>query len=173
MSQFLADLHWALGHARRRPVFAFAVIVTLSVCLAAATTAFGAATAVLWRTLPFDDADELVFLWEEIERDGQRQPSRVTGARYAAWRDTASGLASISLFGAAGFSVDGPDARTTVRGVRVSANYFGTLGNRPLLGRTFVPEEEAPGRHRVVVLSHAFGRSSSVAAWTQSATRSA
>ncbi|HUE89290.1 MAG TPA: ADOP family duplicated permease [Vicinamibacterales bacterium] len=156
MSQFRDDLRWAVRHARRRPVFAGAVIVTLSVCLAAATTAFGAATAVLWRTLPFDAADTLVFVWEETDRDGQREASRVTGARYAAWRDTANGLASISLFGAAGFSVDGPDSRTTVRGVRVSPNYFSTLGIRPLVGRTFVPEEETPGRHRVVVLSHGF-----------------
>ena len=156
MSQFRDDLRWAARHARRRPIFAVAVIVTLAVCLAAATTAFGTASAVLWRTLPFHAADELVFVWEETERDGLPQASRVTGARYAAWRDTASGLSSISLFGAAEFSVDGPDTRTTVRGVRVSANYFDTLGIRPLLGRTFVPEEETPGRHRVVVLSHAF-----------------
>jgi putative ABC transport system permease protein len=158
MSQFRDDLRWAVRHARRRPVFAFAVIVSLSVCLAAATTAVGAATAVLWRTLPFDAADELVFVWEETERDGQHQASRITGARYAAWRDTASGLASISLFGAAAFSVDSRDSRSTVRGVRVSANYFSTLGIRPLHGRTFVPEEETPGRHRVVVLSHGFWR---------------
>jgi putative ABC transport system permease protein len=155
MSQFRDDLRWAVRHARRRPIFAFAVILTLSVCLAAATTAFGAATAVLWRTLPFTAADELVFVWEETDRDGQRQPSRVTGARYAAWRDTESGLASISLFGAAGFSID-VDSRTTVRGVRVSANYFSTLGIRPLLGRTFAADEETPGRHRVVILSHGF-----------------
>jgi putative ABC transport system permease protein len=156
MSLTRDDMRWALRHARRRPVFAIAVIVTLAVSLAAVTTAFGAATAVLWRTLPFDAADELVFVWEETERDGQRQASRVTGARYAAWRDTANGFTSMSLFGAAGFSIDGPDSRTTVRGVRVSANYFTTLGIRPILGRTFAPEEETPGRHRVVVLSHAF-----------------
>ncbi len=61
--------------------------MTLAASIAVATTAFGLARAVLWRALPFDDASRLVFVWEESERDGLPQPSRVTGARYAAWRD--------------------------------------------------------------------------------------
>jgi putative ABC transport system permease protein len=40
--------------------------------------------------------------------------------------------------------------------VRASANLFRTLGVTPALGRGFLPEEETPGRDRVVVLSHAF-----------------
>jgi len=41
-----------------------------------------------------------------------------------------------------------------VPGLRVTASFFTVLGVRPLLGRTFLPEEEEPGRARVVVLSH-------------------
>ena len=152
----LADeLRWALRYARRRPAFAATVVVTLAAAIAAATTAAGLAHAVLWRALPFDDAAKLVFVWEEVERDGQRHPTRVTGARHAAWRDTQSGLTSLSLFGAAGFTLDSADGATSIRGVRVSANYFETLGMRPALGRTFVPADEVPGNNRVVILSHA------------------
>ncbi len=156
MSDILAqDLRWTLRYLRRRPLFGLSVTVTLAVTLAVATTAFGLATAVLWRPLPFDDASRLVFVWEEVDRDGDPQASRVTGARHAAWRDAASGLASIALFGSAGFTIESEGAATAVRGVRVSVNYFETLGIRPLHGRTFVPGEDVPGNH-VVVLSHAF-----------------
>ena len=151
----LDELRWALRHARRHPVFAGAVIATLTAAIAAATAAAGLANAVLWRALPFDDASRLVFVWEEVERDGQRHPSRVTGARHAAWRDTPNGLASLSLFGAAGFTFESEAGATSIRGVRVSANYFETLGIRAALGRTFVAGDEAPGDHRVVILSHA------------------
>jgi predicted permease len=148
------DLRWALRYARRHPVFALTVTSTLAISIAAATTAFGLASAVLWRPLPFHDASKLVFVWEETERDKQRYPTRVTGARHAAWRHASNGLASISLFGAAGFTVESQGGAVSIRGVRVSANYFDTLGIRPMLGRTFAREDEEPGNHRVVILSH-------------------
>jgi len=150
------DLHWALRYTWRRPIFALAVSLTLAMSIAAATTAFAIATAVLWRTLPFEDASRLVFVWEDVVRDGQHHPARVTGSRHAAWRDTSSGLTSLSLFGAAGFTIEGEGTATSVRGVRVSANYFDTLGIRPAIGRTFLPSDEVPGNHQVVILSHAF-----------------
>ena len=155
MSLFRDDLRWAVRHATRRPVFAVTVIGTLAIAIATATTAFGAASAVLWRALPFDDAEQLAFVWEEIEREGRPEPARVTSARYAAWRDAGSG-ASLAAFGAAGFTVDLAGQRTTVRGVRVTTNYFDVLGIRPVLGRPFLDEEQQPGQHRVVVLSHPF-----------------
>ena len=116
-----------MRYARRRPVFALAVVTTLAVSIAAATTAYGLATAVLWRPLPFDDASRLVFVWEEVERDGDRHPSRVTGYRYATWRDTSATFASMALFGLAGFTLDSERGASSVHGVRVSAGYFDTL----------------------------------------------
>src|SRR6185503_4115497 len=88
------DLRWALRYVRRRPVSTVSITLTLAIAIAAATTGFGLASAVLWRPLPFRDASRLVFVWE-FDADGQRAPMRVTGARYAAWRDTASGLSSL------------------------------------------------------------------------------
>ena len=145
MPALLDDLRWAFRYARRHPVFAAAITSTLALSIAAATTAFGLAAAVLWRPLPFDDAAKLVFVWEEVERDGQRSATRVTAARYAAWRSAANGLSSISLFGAAGFRIETASGAMSVRGVRVSANYFDTLGIRPMLGRTFARMDEQPG----------------------------
>jgi predicted permease len=148
------DLRFAARYVGRRPLFAVAVTVTLAVSIAAATTAFGLATAVLWRPLPFDDASRLVFVWEAPERDGRRAPARVTGARYAEWRGSKS-FASMALFGATGFTLDDTAGASSIRGVRVSAGYFDTLGIRAMLGRSFVPSDEVPGSEPVVILSHA------------------
>ena len=42
-------------------------------------------------------------------------------------------------------------------GQLVSGNFFDALGVRPMLGRTFLPEEDTtPNAHPVVVLSHNF-----------------
>jgi predicted permease len=150
------DVRWAVRYAARRPLFALSVTLTLAVAIAALTTAFGLARAVLWRTLPFHDAEQLMFVWEAVERDGEMHANRVTGGRHAAWRDAAGGLAAISLFGSAGFTLESAGGATAVRAVRVSANYFDTLGIAAAMGRTFAPEDERPGQHRVVILSHGF-----------------
>lgn len=155
---WMDEVRWALRYGRRRPALTAAVVLTIACSVGAATTAFGLAAAILWRPLPFDEAGRLVFVWEAVERDGQSHASRVTGARHAAWRDAARGVASLALFGAAGFTIDTPAGASSVRGVRVSANYFDTLGIRPALGRTFAPADEMPGNHRQIVLSTAFWR---------------
>jgi putative ABC transport system permease protein len=153
------DIRAALRHVRRRPIFALAVAATLAIVIGAATTAIGLASAVLWRPLLFADATRLVFVWEEVRTDADLHPARVTGARYAAWREASSdAFSSLALFGAAGFTVDTPAGAISVRGVRTSAGYFDTLGISAALGRTFKPDDELPGRERVVVLSHAFWR---------------
>jgi putative ABC transport system permease protein len=150
------DFRLVIRHARRRPLFAFAVVMTLAVFIAAATTAFGVATSVLWRPLPFADESQLVFVWEATaSSDGQPRPSRVTGFRYAAWRDSSTSLSAMALFGASTLTIDDPSGAHSIRGVRVSAGYFDTLGVRAALGRTFVATDEQPGQTNVVILSHA------------------
>jgi putative ABC transport system permease protein len=162
------DIWWAARLARRRPIVAFAITSTLAVAIAAATTAYGLATAVLWRPLPFRDASQLVFVWEDTSADASPRASRLTPARFADWRDRSTAFASLAQFGAAGFTTDGPDGVSAIRGVRVSASYFDTLGIRPLLGRTFIEADQRPGQHQVIVLSHALwqqrfgGRSAAV-----------
>lgn len=151
------DLRFALRHVRRRPLFAATVIGTLALAMAAATTTFGLATAVLSRPLPFAAAGDLVFVWEAGNRTAASRLSRVTATRFFEWHDSAA-FTSMALFGAAGFTLDQPTGATAIRGVRVSANYFQTLGIQPLLGRAFGADDETPGRERVVILSHAFWR---------------
>ena len=150
------DIRMVIRHARRRPLFAFAVVTTLAVSIAAATTAFGVATSVLWRPLPFADESRLVFVWEATpSSDGQARPSRVTGYRYAAWRDSSTALSSLALFGAATLTIDDPSGAHSIRAVRVSAGYFDTLGIHAVLGRTFIAADEQPGQNSVVIVSHA------------------
>ncbi len=160
--QFLAnlrhDLTSAVRHAARRPGLVAAMAGTLAVTIAVATIAFGVAAAVLWRPLPFADESRLVFVWEEAERDGQRTSSRVTGFRYAGWRGDSTVFASTALFGSAGFTLESPQGAESVRGVRVSARYFETLGIQALHGRAFGSHDEQPGNGQVIVLSEGFWR---------------
>ena len=151
------DLRAAVRYLTRRPGSALVLTAVLALFIGAATAAFGLARAVLWRPLPFADAERLMFVWESVERDGTPQHSRVTGARYAMWRDTAAtAFSRMSPFGAAEFTLETPSGAISVRGVRVGTNYFETLGIQPQLGRAFVPSDDMSDREPVAILSHAF-----------------
>jgi putative ABC transport system permease protein len=158
MGGSMSDVRWALRFIRRRPAFAATVILTLAGAIAAVATGYAVATAVLWRPLPFTEPDRLVFVWENAGQDGAVEPSRVTGFRFDAWQRGATSLPSMALFGSTGFLVDRAEGAVIVNGVRVSTNYFDTLGISPLLGRAFVPSDGEPGSGRVVILSHALWR---------------
>src|SRR6185369_13502827 len=98
-----------------------------------------------WRQLPFTRPDQLVFVWENTGANGGMAAARVTGYRFTEWQRESRTLASAALFGAVGFAADRSGATEIVNGVRVSTNYFDTLGIAPLVGRGFVPADGEPG----------------------------
>src|SRR4030095_7090732 len=70
------------------------------------------------------------------------------------WRDQNRVFEHISGWRTWFYRLSGIDEPEQVWGVRTSANFFNVLGVEPLIGRTFLPEEEQPGRDRVVLISH-------------------
>lgn len=95
MGGFASDLRWTLRLLRRRPAFAATIVLTLAIAIGAVAIAYGVATSVLWRPLPFADANRLVFVWENSGEGGTIEPSRVTGSRFEDWYRGATSLASI------------------------------------------------------------------------------
>jgi putative ABC transport system permease protein len=146
------DAKGSLRRGLHRPAATVTIVVTLALVVTAVTTTFGLAHAVLWKPLPLLEAERLVFVWE-VDRD-DHEPFRVTGGRFAAWQRETTAFASLALFGAAGHAMDGSEGSVPVRGIRVSASFFDTLGMRPILGRGFRAGDEVPGQHRVLVVSH-------------------
>ena len=63
-------------------------------------------------------------------------------------------FSGMSAMEAADFNLTGAGEPERLYGARVSANLFSLLGAQPERGRGFLPEEDQPGRDRVVVISH-------------------
>jgi predicted permease len=156
------DVTFAVRQFRRSPGFALTVVLTLALGIGATTAIFSLVDGILWRSLPFPDADRLVAI------DTLEFPPGVTAANPAAanglgssypnlfdWQrqnHTFDSLASCDLVPRLFSKMNGEGARV-MTGARISANLFSTLGVFPALGRTFVPEDQQGG-HRVVILSH-------------------
>ena len=149
---FVHDLCFAFRQWRKNPGFVIAAVLTLGLGVGANTAIFSVVNAVLLSPLPYADHDRLVLVKEVLPKIGPR-PITVSGPDIV----TIQKLNHV-FEGAAGFrlwtyEVSGESEPERVVADRVSSNLFAVLGVRPILGRTFMPEEEPPG-HPVVILSH-------------------
>lgn len=149
MNSLFQDLRHALRRLGRAPGFAAVAIGTLALGIGATTAVFSVVNGVLFQPLPYQDAERLVVVWPEM----------VTNVQTTEWfAENTRSLSRISGLSVGDFALTGEGEAERVFGARVSPGHFEVLGARPLLGRTFRPEESEPGRSNVVVLSHTLWR---------------
>ena len=145
------DLRHGVRQLAGAPWFSAAVVATHAAGLGIALVVFAILNAMVLRPAPFAQPDELFVL---TTRDARGRDRGVSYPDYADWR----GLSSYS--GVAGFAAGtmnlGAEGRPTerVRGAHVAAHTFDLLGERPILGRGFVHDDDRPGAPAVVVLAH-------------------
>jgi putative ABC transport system permease protein len=153
----LQDLRYALRMLAKQPAFTFIVIITFALGIGANTAIFSVLNAVLLRPLPFHEPQNLVALGEYDTRekaDPGTEINSISYLDYVDWRDRNEVFERVAVYTNQSVSTftDGNQA-THVQGEAVSADLFPLLGVQPALGRTFLPNEDEPGNH-VVILSH-------------------
>ena len=155
MDTVLSDLRYAFRMLGRNPGFTAVAVLTLALGIGANTTMFGVVNATLLKPLPFPDSEKLVMVWQGQVKD-PKNLNIVSLPNYRDWLDQNRVFEDIALFDSAGkgYNLSGGSEPEQVSGVRVTASFFPVLGVAPLMGRTFLPEEEIAGRDREVVLSH-------------------
>ncbi|HET9425830.1 MAG TPA: ABC transporter permease [Gemmatimonadaceae bacterium] len=161
---FLNDLRHAGRLLRRSPAFTLVSVLTLGLGIGATTAIFSVIHPVIIEPLPYAQPDRLAMVWER-GADGSRD-----NVGFQTFRDLVTQSRTIETAAAVGswFAlIDASDGPERIDGDRVSWTYFRTLGVRPALGRDFTMEEDFPGRHLVVILSHglwtrAFGGDSAI-----------
>jgi putative ABC transport system permease protein len=163
---FSRDLRVALRRLVRSPGFSLAAVLTLALGIGANTTIFTLVNASLLRPLPFPDPERLVVLWERQRTQGKEQ-ERVAAQNFLDWREHSRAFRHLAAWTEWGLALTGTNEPEELPAVRASSGLLQVLGVTPELGRGFLPEEEVPGRDRVVLLSHSlwsrrFARDSSV-----------
>jgi len=153
----LQDLRHALRMLAKQPAFTAIVIITFAFGIGANTAVFSVLNAVLLRPLPFHEPQNLVALGEYDTRettDPGTEISSISYLDYVDWRTQNHVFEGIAVYTNQSVSTltDGKQA-THIQGEAVSADLFPLLGVQPMLGRTFLPNEDGPG-NRVVILSH-------------------
>ena len=152
MGDFLQDVRYAIRSAVKQPGFTAVVLLTLALGIGANTAIFSVLHTVVFKKLPYPDAEQVVMLWQQ-GRDGKT--SNVGYPTFFDWR-----ARSKSFEGMAAMSYWNPTVSTStgepeeIDGSFVSEDFFKVLGVAPLLGRTFNAEEDRPNQNNVVIISH-------------------
>src|SRR5438105_3650360 len=153
----MQNLRYALRVLAKQPLFTAIVILTFALGIGANTAVFSVVNAVLLRPLPFHEPQNLVAVGEYDIRekaDPGTEIDSISYLDYVDWRDQNIVFEHVAVYTNQSVSTltDGNEA-LHVQGESVSADLFPLLGVQPALGRVFLPKEDEPGNH-VVILSH-------------------
>ncbi|MEE8520942.1 MAG: ABC transporter permease, partial [Gemmatimonadota bacterium] len=153
MDTLSQEFRYALRKLVRNPGFTAVAVIALALGIGANTSIFSVVNAVLIRSLPFDDADRLVVLWENNQEQG-RERDPVSPQNYLDWRDQSDAFEALAAWAYWSFTLAGADQPERVFTIRTSPSLFALLGAEAALGRTFTAEENELGGPNAVVLSH-------------------
>jgi putative ABC transport system permease protein len=134
----------------RQPVLALAAIVSLGLGIGANTAIFSVLNAVVLRPLPYPDGERLVVAWETSADNPTRW---VAPANYLDWSREARAFASMAAFDGSAANLTGRGEPERLRAAGASGTFFTTLGVHATVGRTLLPEDDAPGAPAVAVLT--------------------
>ena len=151
------NLRQALRRLRRTPGFTAATLATLACCLGANLALFALVDAILLRPLPFPESHRLVRIFNSYPRAGVMDDG-CSLPNYYERRGRIAALASISAYWTDTAVVGGAGSTVREMSLRVSPEFFATLGQPLAMGRAFTEEETTFETDRVVVLSDSFWR---------------
>src|SRR5580700_3809471 len=149
------DLTYAVRMMRQNPGFTVMATIILALGIGANTAIFSVVHAVLLRPLPYPDGQQLVFIRQQAQKQGLDDIGFSVHEieDYRAQNRTLSGLVE---YHAMSFILFGHGDPERVRTGVVSANYFDLFGIQPLLGRTFLPDDDKLGAPPVLLLSYEY-----------------
>ena len=152
MATFFQDLRYGARMLLKQPGFTLIAIVTLALGIGANTAIFSVVNGVLFRPLPYADADRLY--WVTIDRQDLGNRFTLSNADYLILKQHNQSFEKLALMQGDRMNLTGGREPEHIPAHKVTADYFAVLGAQPELGRTFLPDEDQPGKPLVAVVSH-------------------
>ena len=161
----MSELFWDLRRIFRgfvaSPAMNFVAIATIAVAIGTTVTTYSIVEGVLLRSLPFPEAERL-FLLNPVR--AERRASTIGGTTASRFVFDSIQTWNEGVFDVvAGFQYQEPVLTNLGDPERipvwqVTSTLFDVLGVRPFMGRTLIPQDDAPGSADVAMISHSFWR---------------
>ncbi|HET6891924.1 MAG TPA: ABC transporter permease, partial [Pyrinomonadaceae bacterium] len=153
MEKFLQDLRFALRVYAKHKSFTMIAVLALSIGIGSNIAVFTMMNALLFRSLPYPDAERLVQVGRRLN---QGPVYTMSYARFRFLEQNNRAFESVAAYDVVGSSLSITLGETPelLQSSRVSADFFRVLGVNPILGRGFTPDDDKPGRAPVAVISY-------------------
>lgn len=146
----LQDVRYSVRQLRKNPGFAFIAVLILALGIGASTAIFSAVNPILFKSLPYPRARDLMMVWEVRKNESPRYVAFGSFHGLAERSHSFEAMAVMKPWQPTMISEDQPER---FEGQRVSAGYFRALAVAPLLGRDFEAAEDRFHGPNVVILS--------------------
>src|SRR6266508_1427561 len=147
------DLRFGARMLLKQPSFTLIAVLTLMLGIGANTAIFSVVYHVVLKPLPYNEPEQLVWVWGE---QAARKQAPHTPADFLDYQRRNQSFAQMAAYRNMSFALGSTGQPERVDGRIVSANYFVLLGVAPRLGRSFAPEDGQAGAARLVLLSHRY-----------------
>jgi putative ABC transport system permease protein len=158
MSSMSQDFKYGFRVLAKNPGFTAVAVLVLALGIGANSAIFSVVNAVLLQPLPFPQSSRLVRVWHTPPQKsfpGMTMFS-VSAANYLDWEKQNDVFEQMAIYEFRGFNLTGTTNPEMLAASAVSQNFFSVLRTAPMLGRTFTPEEDQPGRGNVILLSYRY-----------------
>jgi putative ABC transport system permease protein len=155
MKNLLRDARYAVRLLLSKPGVTAVAIITLALGIGANTAIFTVTHALLLKPLPYPHADRLVLLNENNLSRGWTSFT-LSPANFLDWKGQARSFEAIAAWGGRAFNYTGGTAPERLRGLSGTEGFLDMAGTGAELGRGFRPDEFAPGKDQVVIISYGF-----------------
>ena len=157
LEQLLGDVRFGLRMLRKGPGFTAVAVLTLALGIGANTYIFSVVDALLFRSMEFPDPARLVALWERVPSAGVSR-NEIAPANFLDWEQQNHVFDHLAVYSWWNVNLGGVEQPEHLHGFLVTPDYFAAVEAQPMLGRAFLPEEGAPGKDLVAVLSYSLWR---------------
>jgi len=148
------DIHYVWSRFISQPSTFLVIILTLALSIGATTAIFSVVNGLMFQATPFKDSEQLVILQQQDLNSDQRYG--FSASELLDYQSQAQTFDNIAEYHNMTFTMYGHDDPVRVRTGIVSANFFGMLNLKPILGRTFTDSEDDIGAEPLVLLTYEF-----------------
>src|SRR5258706_2727732 len=151
MTTLFQDLRYGIRMLFNNRGFTAVAIISLALGIGANTAIFSVVNAILLKSLPFRQPDQIVLVWGYAPAEGHFR-SQVSATDVADWRSQNSVFEDVGTYQSYRPTLSGIGDAERIPGMGVGDGYFKIIGAEPILGRDFTTEEQIDAKDDVTIL---------------------